>query len=202
MIFLSSCRRDCSCNLCNPCFIPGPQGPPGQPGAPGQPGPAGQPGPGGALAYGSLYNVSNNFIRLSPPSFLIPGPKVIFGGPPGPLLGTTPVGTTDLQVLSDGVYEISMDLTVALLAHNDEVFGSAVAFGLYINDTLPVPGSIFWSSNTIGSSTSIGSETQNTIGKTIQQRLNANDRLSIIPEFALGDVKYLYPSLVVTKIAN
>ncbi|SIR71006.1 hypothetical protein SAMN05878482_105137 [Peribacillus simplex] len=190
----------------------GPQGPQGFQGLPGPPGPQGEtgpPGPGGALAYGSLYDPSGNFVTVAavtPPTL---GQKVVFTNP-GPLLGTTPFppGTgpfTDIQVLTAGVYEISMDLTARLINASNLAFNTEVQFRLFINDTTPVLESTFESFNRItggpgGQPSTV--ETRNTIGRTIQLRLAANDRLSIRVITASLNVMYRYPSIVVTKIAN
>ncbi|WP_364283197.1 exosporium leader peptide [Peribacillus frigoritolerans] len=193
----------------------GPQGPqgfqglPGPPGPQGETGPQGPPGPGGALAYGSLYDPSGNFVAVStvnPPTL---GQKVVFTTP-GPLLGTAPFPPglgpyTDIEVLTAGVYEISMDLTARLINASNLTFNTEVQFRLFINDTTPVLESTFESFNRItggpgGQPSQV--ETRNTIGRTIQRRLSANDRLSIRVITASANVTYRYPSLVVTKIAN
>ncbi|MBT2616956.1 MULTISPECIES: exosporium leader peptide [unclassified Bacillus (in: firmicutes)] len=190
----------------------GPSGPQGFQGLPGPPGPQGEtgpPGPGGALAYGSLYDPSGNFVTVAavnPPTL---GQKVVFTTP-GPLLGTAPFppGTgpfTDIEVLTAGVYEISMDLTARLINASNLTFNTEVQFRLFINDTTPVLESTFESFNRIsggpgGQPSTV--ETRNTIGRTIQLRLSANDRLSIRVITASANVTYRYPSLVVTKIAN
>lgn len=190
----------------------GPQGPQGFQGLPGPPGPQGEtgpPGPGGSLAYGSLYDPSGNFVTVStvnPPTL---GQKVVFTTP-GPLLGTAPFPPglgpyTDIEVLTAGVYEISMDLTARLINASNLTFNTEVQFRLFINDTTPVLESTFESFNRItggpgGQPSQV--ETRNTIGRTIQRRLSANDRLSIRVITASANVTYRYPSLVVTKIAN
>ncbi|CAH0168961.1 exosporium leader peptide [Peribacillus simplex] len=187
----------------------GPRGPQGPQGFQGLPGPPGPQGPGGALAYGSLYDPSGNFVTVStvtPPTL---GQKVVFTTP-GPLLETAPFPPglgpyTDIEVLTDGVYEISMDLTARLINASNLTFNTEVQFRLFINDTTPVLESTFESFNRItggpgGQPSQV--ETRNTIGRTIQLQLSANDRLSIRVITASANVSYRYPSLVVTKIAN
>ncbi|MDQ0884516.1 exosporium leader peptide [Peribacillus sp. V2I11] len=187
----------------------GPRGPQGFQGLPGPQGPQGPQGPGGALAYGSLYDPSGTFVPVSqviPPAL---GQKVVFTTP-GPLLGTAPFPPgpgpyTDLEVLTAGVYEISMDLTARLINASNLAFNTEVQFRLFINDTTPVLESTFESFNRItggpgGNPSQV--EIRNTIGRTIQLRLAANDRLSIRVITASANVTYRYPSLVVTKIAN
>jgi hypothetical protein len=190
----------------------GPQGPQGFQGLPGPPGPQGEtgpPGPGGALAYGSLYDPSGNFVTVSTVSPPALGQKVVFTTT-GPLLGTAPFPPgpgpyTDIEVLTAGVYEISMDLTARLINASNLTFNTEVQFRLFINDTTPVLESTFESFNRIsggpgGQPAQV--ETRNTIGRTIQLQLSANDRLSIRVITASANVTYRYPSLVVTKIAN
>lgn len=187
----------------------GPQGPPGPQGFQGLPGPPGPPGPGGALAYGSLYDPSGNFVTVSTVSPPALGQKVVFTTT-GPLLGTAPFPPgpgpyTDIEVLTAGVYEISMDLTARLINASNLTFNTEVQFRLFINDTTPVLESTFESFNRIsggpgGQPSQV--ETRNTIGRTIQLQLSANDRLSIRVITASANVTYRYPSLVVTKIAN
>lgn len=190
----------------------GPQGPQGFQGLPGPQGPQGEtgpPGPGGALAYGSLYDPSGNFVTVSTVSPPALGQKVVFTTT-GPLLGTAPLPPgpgpyTDIEVLTAGVYEISMDLTARLINASNLTFNTEVQFRLFINDTTPVLESTFESFNRIsggpgGQPSQV--ETRNTIGRTIQRRLSANDRLSIRVITASANVTYRFPSLVVTKIAN
>ncbi|MFJ7929592.1 collagen-like protein [Peribacillus sp. NPDC096448] len=190
--------------------IPGPPGaqgfpgPQGVPGAQGIPGPQGVPGPGGALAYGSLYSVSGDFIGVTPVIGL--GQKIIFDSS-GPLLETAPVGVapyTDLQVLTGGVYEISMDIPTDFTVNTDPPANSIalVGFSLFVNDSTQVDGSYFESLSSISSLVEIRLRSSNTIGKTIQVRLAENDRLSVRVVFSVGDVAYRFPTLVATKIAN
>ncbi|MGG3559309.1 hypothetical protein ABES23_22140 [Peribacillus frigoritolerans] len=157
------------------------QGPQGLQGLPGETGPQ---GPGGALAYGSLYDPSVNFATVSTVSPPALEQKVVFTTT-GPLLGTAPLPPgpyTDIEVLTAGVYEISMDLTARLINVSNLTFNTEVQFRLFINDTTPVLESTFESFNRIsggpgGQPSQV--ETRNTIGRTIQRRLSANDRLSI-----------------------
>lgn len=84
-------------------------------------------------------------------------------------------------------------------------FDSVVSFALFINDTIETTESIFESENTI--TTEIGNPVvnlriANTIGNTIQLRLNKDDRLSIRVIFATGIVRYRFASLVIKKIAD
>ncbi|MEK5361780.1 hypothetical protein ACPOM7_01745 [Peribacillus castrilensis] len=161
------------------------------------------------MAYGSLYNPSEIFVTVSQVSPLALGQKVVFTTP-GPLLETAPFPPgpgpyTDLEVLTAGVYEISMDLTASLINASNLAFNTEVQFRLFINDTTPVLESTFESFNRItggpgGNPPQL--EIRNTIGRTIQLRLAANDRLSIRVIAASLNVMYRYPSIVVTKIAN
>ena len=181
----------------------GPQGPQGFQGLPGPPGPQGETGPGGVLAYGSLYDPSGNFVTVSPVNPPALGQKVVFTTP-GPLLGTAPFPPglgpyTDIEVLTAGVYEISMDLTARLINASNLTFNTEVQFRLFINDTTPVLESTFESFNRItggpgGQPSQV--ETRNTIGRTIQRRLSANDRLSIRVITASANVLYRYPGLL------
>ncbi|MGG0250951.1 hypothetical protein ABEY24_21880 [Peribacillus frigoritolerans] len=163
------------------------------------------------MAYGSLYDPSGTFVtvsQVSPPAL---GQKVVFTTP-GPLLETAPFPPgpgpgpfTDLEVLTAGVYEISMDLTARLINATNLAFNTEVQFRLFKNDTTPVLESTFESFNRItggpgGNPSQV--EIRNTIGRTIQLRLAANDRLSIRVIAASLNVMYRYPSIVVTKISN
>ncbi|WP_155894645.1 hypothetical protein [Bacillus sp. 37MA] len=152
-----------------------------------------------------MYDRSLNFVSVTPISPPALGQKVIFTPPTGPLSGTAPVGSTDLQVSTDGVYEISMDLTARLINVTNVSVNTEVQFALFINDTTQVLESTFESYNRVSGGTGgnpVTLEIRNSIGKTIQRRLNANDRLSIRVVFASQNVSYRLPSLVVTKIAN
>lgn len=122
-------------------------------------------------------------------------------------MGTAPVGVapfTDLQVLAGGVYEISMDLSIQFVVGNEPPAETqaSVIFSLFINDSTEAIESIFEATSTIDSAVFIFLRSGNTIGKTIQLRLAENDRLSVRVTFAIGNVVYRLPSLVVTKIAN
>ncbi|MED3997169.1 exosporium leader peptide [Peribacillus frigoritolerans] len=201
--------KDCEQGPRGPQGPAGPQGFQGLPGPPGPQGETGPPGPGGALAYGSLYDPTGNFVTVSTVSPPALGQKVVFTTT-GPLLGTAPLPPgpgpyTDIEVLTAGVYEISMDLTARLINASNLTFNTEVQFRLFINDTTPVLESTFESFNRIsggpgGQPSQV--ETRNTIGRTIQLQLSANDRLSIRVITASANVTYRYPSLVVTKIAN
>ncbi|MDQ7863445.1 hypothetical protein RCO48_27825 [Peribacillus frigoritolerans] len=135
----------------------------------------GPQGPGGALAYGSLYNPSGKFCPSISGKSSCSGQKVVFTTP-GPLLGTAPLPPgpgpyTDIEVLTAGVYEISMDLTARLINASNLTFNTEVQFRLFINDTTPVLESTFESFNRIsggprGQPSQV--ETRNTIGRTIQ----------------------------------
>ncbi|WP_052520494.1 hypothetical protein [Aneurinibacillus migulanus] len=151
---------------------------------------------GGVVAYGSLYGTDS-------PIEAITGNKVDFEVP-GPFSGTIPDVVNDqITVLSDGVYTIHMDITASLLKLSTDLFAAEVSFRLYINDMNVVPESEFESRLSIGSTEEESVQTRNTVGRTIQRRLNAGDRLSIRIEFASGGGRAVYqlPSLVVTKIA-
>ncbi|MCF7623542.1 MULTISPECIES: hypothetical protein [Bacillaceae] len=85
------------------------------------------------MAYGSLYNPSEIFVtvsQVSPPAL---GQKVVFTTP-GPLLETAPFPPgpgpyTDLEVLTAGVYEISMDLTASLINASNLAFNTKYSSG-------------------------------------------------------------------------
>lgn len=156
--------------------------------------------------YGSFYDPSTNFIEVTlvtPPTL---GQKVIFTTP-GPSLGVYPApvpnNTTDLQVATSGVYEINMNILVEL---GNATYSPAtnVRFGLFINDTIFASGSEFGSLNDISGDPLLSLFMSNTIGNTIQLRLNKDDRLSIRVILATGlqNVYYRLPSLVVNKIAD
>lgn len=162
------------------------------------------------LAYGSLYEPSGAITEIpTPVTQPALGPKVNFTTP-GPLLNVAPAAipnnNTDLQVAISGVYEISMSLTAELQNASDDPIDTFVRFGLFINDTFLVTESQFESDNSVGSSNSVVSvNINNTIGKTIQLRLNKDDRLSIRVVEArinLGFLAYNFQSLVVNKIDN
>ncbi|MGE7947438.1 hypothetical protein [Lysinibacillus sp. NPDC093688] len=155
------------------------------------------------VAYGSFYK---------PDGFNVPvttsGQKVIFTTP-GPSLNVDPApvpnNTTDLQVAANGVYEISMDITVNLFNSSTDPTGTIVNFALFINDFTLATNSDFESINAI--TTSLGDQSaslvmDNTIGKTILLRLNKGDRLSIRVTFVDGSVAYRFPTFVVNKIAD
>lgn len=158
------------------------------------------------LAYGSFYDSSANFVEVTPVTPPSLGQKVIFTTP-GPLLGVTtapvPNNTTDLQVATSGVYEINMNILVELSTANNAPVTN-VQFGLFINDTLFATGSEFGSLNKIEGDALLTFYMANTIGNTIQLRLNKDDRLSIRVTVANGleHIYYKLPSLVVTKIDN
>lgn len=160
----------------------------------------------GILAYGSFYDPSTNFVEVTPVTPPTLGQKVIFTTP-GPSLGVYPApvpnNTTDLQVATSGVYEMNMNILVEL---GNATYSPAtnVRFGLFINDTIFASGSEFGSLNDISGDELLTLFMSNTIGNTIQLRLNKDDRLSIRVILATGlqNVYYRLPSLVVNKIAD
>lgn len=162
------------------------------------------------VAYGSFYDSSENFVDVTPVTPPSLGQKVIFSTP-GPLLGVTtapvPNNTTDLQVATSGVYEISMNISALVNNVTSDPFPSSVRFGLFINDTILATESNFESFNSMTNGDIDPAVTlfmMNTIGTTIQLRLNNDDRLSIrvISAEGQGHVFYRFPSLVVNKIAD
>lgn len=164
------------------------------------------------LAYGSFYDPSGFLIQIiTPVSPPVLGPKVNFTTP-GPLLNVAPAAipnnNTDLQVATSGVYEISMGLTGVLSNSTDDPSDTYVRFGLFINDTTLVTESQFESENSITTAPTnpvVTLNIGNTIGRTIQLRLNKDDRLSIRIVEAHIDLSFLFyssPSLVVNKIAD
>lgn len=114
-----------------------------------------------------------------------------------------PNNTTDLQVATSGVYEINMNILVEL-GNATSSPATNVRFGLFINDTIFASGSEFGSLNDISGDPLLSLFMSNTIGNTIQLRLNKDDRLSIRVILAAGlqNVYYRLPSLVVNKIAD
>ncbi|QPQ31309.1 hypothetical protein [Lysinibacillus sp. JNUCC 51] len=161
------------------------------------------------VAYGSFYDpIGKDVTVVTPITSPTLGQKVIFTTP-GPSLNVDPApvpnNTTDLQVATSGVYEISMDISASLFSSSNFTTNAAVQFGLFINDSILATGSIFESNNFITTSPGdqfVDSNIITTIGKTVQLRLNKDDRLSIRVFAALGNVFYRFPSLVVTKIDN
>lgn len=161
-----------------------------------------------SLAYGS-FNSSIRFVNVTPVTSPTLGQKVIFTTP-GPSLNVYPASApnniTDLQVAINGVYEISMDILAILLVSSDTAFETTfVRFGLFINDSFLATDSHFESLSSISVTTgdqNVSLSMANTIGKTIQLRLNENDRLSIRVTEAEGAISYSFPSLVVNKIAD
>lgn len=155
---------------------------------------------GGALAYGSLYGSEEDVLiqPVTPPAL---GAKVVFDQTPGPLLGTTAVGTTDLQVNSGGVYTVSMDLSLLHAGSTPSTVISTL-FRLCINDTNLVPESQFEAEAMLNITDTLFS-LDRTIGRTIQIRLNAGDRLSVRVFSSSGAQSfYSSPSLTVTKLSN
>ncbi|MEX3746917.1 hypothetical protein [Lysinibacillus xylanilyticus] len=164
------------------------------------------------VAYGSFYNPTEDNVVVTPITPPNLGQKVIFTTP-GPSLNVDPApfpnNTTDLQVATSGIYEISMDISVSLNASSNLTPIRGVRFGLYINDSNLAIGSIFESTLGISASTGdqfVTSNMLNTVGRTIQLRLNKDDRLSIRVLRETGNdtsfILYRFPSLVVNKIAN
>lgn len=162
------------------------------------------------LAYGSFYDPTGSIITVTTP--IIPptlGQKVIFTTS-DPSLNVNPApfpnNTTDLQVATAGLYEISMDISVELVNSSNQTNSAAVRFGLFINDSILATASNFESVNRIGITAGGDQDVQldmvNTIGKTIQLRLKKDDRLSIRVIIATGTASYRFPSLFVNKIAD
>lgn len=151
------------------------------------------------LAYGSFYSsVRSSVTPVTPPTL---GQKVVFTTL-GPSLNVYPASApnnnTDLQVTTNGVYEISMDISAVLSIDSFTAFETAfVQFGLFINDLILATDSHFDSLNSI--SVTAGDQNvslvmANTIGRTIQLRLNKDDRLSIRVIEAIGSINYRFPS--------
>jgi hypothetical protein len=159
----------------------------------------------GTGAYDSLYGTTEGTIPA------VTGNKVEFTVA-GPFSGTIPdVVNNQITVLSNGVYTIHMDITASVDNSSTDISSSDIRFRLYINDDNIVPESEFRSMVSVVALATDrdGVLTFNTVGRTIQRRLNANDRLSIRIEFATGInpignnlTSYGLPSLVVTKIAE
>jgi len=159
------------------------------------------------LAFGSFYNPSGIQVLIVPATPLVPGQKIVFTTP-GPSLNVDPApipnNTTDLQVAVGGIYEISMNISVELVNFTNDPSDSSVRFGLFINDTVVVNESNFESVNDMGTEDGsvVSLRMANTIGNTIQLRLNKDDRLSIRVILATVNALYRFPSLVVNKIAD
>ncbi|HDR8474856.1 TPA: exosporium leader peptide-containing protein [Bacillus cereus] len=189
--------------------ITGPTGPTGGTGVTGptgigSSGPTGVTGPtgptgtaGSTIAYGALYDRSNTLRTANV------GQKVVFQDL-GPSLGTNlDLLNNSIQVLSGGIYEISMDLTVRLFNRDLTPVSTVLKFRLYINDITPVPESEIEGMTAISTDVPTNIFDAYTIGKTVLIRLNANDSLSIIIDIAQGEISsYGNPSLVVTRIAD
>ncbi|MFL1996111.1 hypothetical protein VYF65_001560 [Lysinibacillus irui] len=171
--------------------------------------PNSQPTVEGTLAFGSFYDPSGNPVLISPATPPVPGQKIVFTTP-GPSLNVSPApfpnNTTDLQVAVGGIYEVNMNISVELLNLTSDLIETEVRFGLFINDTVVVNESNFLSLNDLnmvgGAESVVTLRMANTIGNTIQLRLNKDDRLSIRVILATTQAFYRYPSLVVTKIAD
>lgn len=164
----------------------------------GSTGPTGPTGPtGSTVAYGALYDRSDTLRTANV------GQKVIFRNL-GPSLGTNlNLLNNSIQVLSGGIYEINMDLTVRVFNRDLTPANTVLKFRLYINDITPVQESEFEGTTSISTDVPANVLNAYTIGKTVLIRLNANDSLSIIIDVAQGEVSsYGNPSLVVTRIAD
>ncbi|MEI4650195.1 exosporium leader peptide-containing protein [Bacillus cereus] len=174
--------------------ITGPTGPTGPTGI-GITGPTGPTG--STIAYGALYDRTTTIRTANV------GQKVVFQDF-GPSLGTNlDLLNNSIQVLSDGIYEISMDLTVRLFNRDLTPVSTVLKFRLYINDITPVPESEIEGMTAISTDVPTNIFDAYTIGKTVLIRLNANDSLSIIIDVAQGEISsYGNPSLVVTRIAD
>ncbi|MCU4969317.1 exosporium leader peptide [Bacillus toyonensis] len=183
--------------------ITGPTGPTGATGPTGPTGigitgPTGPTGPtGNTIAYGALYDRSNTLRTANV------GQKVVFQDL-GPSLGTNlDLLNNSIQVLSGGIYEINMDLTVRVFNRDLTPVNTVLKFRLYINDITPVQESELEGTTSISTDVIASVLNAYTIGKTILIRLNANDSLSIIIDVAQGEISsYGNPSLVVTRIAD
>lgn len=157
----------------------------------------------GALAYGSLYNTSSDVTLVSSGVG-----KINFTGE-GLLLDTVAnLANDELTVLTGGVYEVSMDLTATVI-HQTNASGeiNTIRFFLYVNEDR-VNNSQFELSNSTRGSFVQGTaqvSISDTIGKTIQLELAANDKLSVRYEWLSQGVtipSYLRPSMTVMKIAH
>jgi len=102
-----------------------------------------------------------------------------------------------------------MDISVSLTISTDINPTMAVQFGLFINDSILAIGSIFESKHSISASAFdqfVISNMIYTVGRTIQLRLNKDDRLSIrvfsVNANVNENILYRSPSVVVTKIAD
>ncbi|WP_257141566.1 hypothetical protein [Bacillus wiedmannii] len=142
-----------------------------------------------------MYNLSNVVYPA------ISGAIVDFTDP-GQSSGTTlDLVNNTIQVLTAGVYSITMDLVTSVQAIQDD--SGNVQFQLFINGVIPVVESTIRSDLfLIGAAEGFSVLQTNTIGKTIQIRLNANDLLSIHIVFVNGAVFYRYPSFTVIKITE
>ncbi|WP_441006702.1 exosporium leader peptide-containing protein [Bacillus cereus] len=176
--------------ITGPTGITGTTGPTGI----GTPGPTGPTGPAGTLAYGSMYDL------FGVGAFVQAGDIVDFQDP-GQSSGTIlNLANNTIQVLTAGVYSITMDLDISLQVF--EEFG-IVQFQLFINGVTPVIESTIQASLALlGQPEGFSLFQSNTIEKTIQIRLNANDLLSIHVVFVSGLASYRSPSFTVIKIAE
>ena len=172
-------------------------GPTGFTGPTGNTGPTGLTGPtGGTLAYGSMYNNSGT-------SVVVVEGQIIDFQDPGESSGTIiDLVNNTIQVLTAGLYSITMDLNAAIATGQD---GAQVRFQLFINGVTPVEESTIRSQFLLqGAAEGFSVLHSDTIGRTIQIRLNANDLLSIHVSLILGNgtALYSFPSLTVIKIAE
>ena len=160
--------------------LPGPkgeQGTQGLPGLRGEQGPPGLPGPSIDAAYGFAYNPSK-ITRSGTVPFTIAGP-----------LNDVNLMPNGLQVLRDGIFQISYKATAILTAEN-----SQAEFQIIINDSINVA-----SSKTHSTKTDNSGETSSTFGTSIIFSLLANDIVQLsasLPENA----SYVVPTIQVLQI--
>ena len=177
------------------CGQRGPQGPQGEPGPPGLPGPKGEQGPQGLPGLkgeqgpqglpGSLTNMAYGFSYNPSKGTNSGAVHLTIAGP----LNDVNLVPEGLQILRDGIFQISYKVNTILTEEN-----SQAQFQIVINDSINVV-----SSKTLTIKTDNLRETSSTLSTSIIFSLLANDLVqlsAILPENASYDM----PSLQVVQI--
>ncbi|MBO1583166.1 hypothetical protein [Bacillus sp. XF8] len=157
-----------------PCPVPNPISIP-IPSIQGIPGPQSPPG---ILGYGSLNGSSPH---------LVDGTDVIFDET-GPVLDTRPVGDSQIQVLTGGVYEI-----IAHIRLNGQA-------GAVANFILERNGASISATSFIGAMPN-SNDSSVTISVVHQIALNANDLISIGNPFVSGLIEYTDRNLTIKRLS-
>jgi hypothetical protein len=157
---------------------------------------------GGAVAFGSLYYFSTGEINYYAP---IEGQDVEFQIA-GPALNTIPdISTNSIQILQDGVYEITANLTLIMLLNGRQLVTTA---GADFNITFPnynIQASSFGAS--IGDSNPDVATMSVTVGKSVLAPLLAGTSVKVvcissgnIPDSGGYNTQYYNQSLTVKRI--